>query len=127
MEIGGATLQDLPDDKQCLQVARALKHLHRHDVGHLDIKPSNLVYGRGERAPDSRASWGPPVCLAAGGWQLGGGSPGGLPQPRFRVLVAFGSLRKKGLPWGCGGETVQKKKWEYLTNHAKLLQRLQDA
>eukprot|EP00438_Fugacium_kawagutii_P008390 Skav210640 [mRNA] locus=scaffold3835:8197:8558:- [translate_table: standard] len=66
MEIGGATLQDLPDDKQCLQVARALKHLHRHDVGHLDIKPSNLVYGRGERAPDSRASWGPKQMDANG-------------------------------------------------------------
>ena len=67
MELGGGSLQEPPTDHQLRQVLAAVKYLHSQETSdsqqtdavqhifslqelvHLDIKPQNLVFGRGEK------------------------------------------------------------------------------
>ena len=49
MELGGHTVATAATVEQLREVACGLAYLHSRGVAHLDIKPSNLVYGKGRQ------------------------------------------------------------------------------
>lgn len=91
------------------QIARALAHLHAHDLVHLDLKPSNLLV-----TPAGRAvviDFGLSRDYAAERWPIHAGTPGFIPPELLR-----GAVPTPGADWWALGATLfatlQGRVWE---------------